>query len=69
MRDCSSVQFAFALLNMAAPGAVAAPAGLDRAPTTPLEALNAVEEGACDPVISFLEAEPWDGASMSFLRL
>ena len=54
---------------MAAPGAVAAPAGMDRAPTTPVEALGAAEEDAPDPVMSFLEAVPWDGVSLSFLRL
>ena len=69
MRDCSSVQFASALLNMAAPGAVAAPAGMDRAPTTPVEALGAAEEDAPDPVMSFLEAVPWDGVSLSLIRL
>ena len=69
MHDCSSVQFAFALLNMAAPGAVAAPAGMDRAPTTPVEALGAAEEDAPDPVMSFLEAVPWDGVSLSLIRL
>ena len=67
MRDCSSVQFTSALLNMAAPGAVAASAGLDRAPTTPVEALGAAEEDASDPVMSFLEAVPWYGVSLSFL--
>ena len=63
------MQFAFALLNMAAHDVFAAPAGLDRAPTTPVEALGAAEEDAPDPVMSFLEAVPWDGVSLSFLRL
>ena len=52
---------------MAAPGAVAAPAGLDREPTTPVEALGAAEENAPDPVTSFLEAVPWEGVSLCFL--
>ena len=54
---------------MAAPGAVAAPAGMDRAPTTPVEALGAAEEDAPDPVMSFLEAVPWDGVSLSLIHL
>ena len=64
------MQFVFALLNMAAVGAGAAtgavPGILDRAPTTPVEALESEDVYALDPVMSFLEAVPWDGVSKSF---
>lgn len=64
-----------ALLNMAAvregDASVAAPGIRDRAPTTPDGALpeGALESEdvyALDPVMSFLEAVPWDGVSKSF---
>ena len=59
-----------ALLNMAAvregDASVAAPGIRDRAPTTPDGALESEDVYALDPVMSFLEAVPWDGVSKSF---
>ena len=49
----------FCLMNMAAEG-------LLRAPVTPVMGLDAGDVYADDPVMSFLEAVPWDGVSQCF---
>ena len=58
--------FCFCLVNMAALGVAAAPEGLQRAPVTPVMGLGADDVYADDPVMSFLEAVPWDGVSLCF---
>ena len=40
--------------------------GLLRAPVTPVMSLGADDVYADDPVMSFLEAVPWDGVSQCF---
>ena len=54
------------LVNMAVLGGAAVPDGLHRAPVTPVMGLDADDVYADDPVMSFLEAVPWDGVSLCF---
>ena len=56
----------FCLVNMDALGVAAAPEGMHRAPVTPVMGLDAGDVYADDPVMSFLEAVPWDGVSLCF---
>ena len=51
---------------MAALGGAAVADGLHRAPVTPVMDLGADDVYADDPVMSFLEAVPWDGVSLRF---
>ena len=51
---------------MAVLGGAAVPDGLHRAPMTPVMGFDADDVYADDPVMSFLEAVPWDGVSLCF---